>query len=61
MLIEVAPAHKIHNFRTKNEKCKLLNSTAIASDYTGRNPQEGTSDKSFLVRSLLDYKIWLKF
>ena len=50
MLIEVAPAHKIHNFRTKNEKCKLLNSTAIASDYAGRDPQGGTSDGSFFSK-----------
>ena len=41
--------------------CKLLNSTAIASGYAGRDPQGGTSDGSFLVSSLLDYKVWLKF
>ena len=52
---------QIQNFRTKNEKCKLLNSTAIASDYAGRDPQGGTSDGSFLVSSLLGYKVWLKF
>ena len=38
-----------------------LNTTAIASGYAGRDPQEGTSDGSFLVSSLLDYKVWLKF
>ena len=41
--------------------CKLLNSTAIASGYAGRDPQGGTSDGSFLISSLLGYKIWLKF
>ena len=28
--------------------CKLFNSTAIVSGYTGRDPQGGTSDGSFL-------------
>ena len=60
-MIELEPAHKIQNFRTKNEKYKLLNSTAIASGYAGRDPQGGTSDGSFLVSSLLGYKVWLKF
>ena len=41
--------------------CKLLNSTAIVSDYAGCDSQGGTSDGSFLVSSLLGYKIWLKF
>ena len=49
-LIEVEPAHKIQNFRTKNEKCKLLNSTTIASGYAGRDPQGGTSDGSFFSK-----------
>ena len=49
----------ISDFKIK--ECKLLNSTAIASGYAGRNPQGGTSDGSFLVSSLLGYKIWLKF
>ena len=39
----------------------MLNSTAIASGYAGRDPQGGTSDGSFLVNSLLGYKVWLKF
>jgi len=39
----------------------VLNSTAIASGYAGRDPQGGTSDGSFLVSSLLCYKEWLKF
>ena len=52
---------KIQNFRIKNEKCKLLNSTAIESGYAGRDPQRGTSDGSFLLSSLSGYNIWLKF
>ena len=50
-LIEVLSAHKIQNFRTKNEKCKLLNSTAITRGYAGRDLQEGTSDGSFFSKS----------
>ena len=50
-LIEVKPAQKIQNFRTKNEKCKLLNSTTIASGYAGCDPQKGTSDGSFFSKS----------
>ena len=32
----------------KNKKCKVLNATAIASGYVGRDPQVRTSDGSFL-------------
>ena len=39
----------------------MLNSTAIASGYAGRDPQGETSDGSFLVCLLLRYKVWLKF
>jgi len=39
----------------------VLNSTAIASGYAGRDPQGGTSDGSVLVSSLLGYKVWLMF
>jgi len=38
-MIESKPADKIQNFRTKNEKYKLFNSTTIASGYVGRDPQ----------------------
>ena len=31
-------------------KCKVLNTTAITSDYVGRDPQGGTSDGSFLSK-----------
>ena len=34
----------------KNKECKVLNATAIASDYTGRDPQGGTSDGSFFSK-----------
>ena len=55
-LIEVLPAHKNTEFQNfKNRMCKVLNSTAIASGYEGRDPQGGTSDGSFLVSSLLSY------
>jgi len=40
---------------------QVLNTTAIVSDYAGRDLQGGTSDGSFLVSSLLSYKKWLKF
>ena len=46
-VIEVEPAHKIQNFRTKNEKCKLPNSTTIASGYASRDPQGGTRMEAF--------------
>ena len=49
-LIEVEPAHKIQNFKSKNRMCKVLNSTAIASGYAGRDPQGGTSDRSFFSK-----------
>ena len=42
------------------QQCKVLNSTAIASGYAGRDPQGGTSDGIFLVSFLLRYKGWLK-
>jgi len=32
----------------KIKTCKVLNATAIASGYAGRDPQGGTSDGSFL-------------
>jgi len=40
---------------------QVLNTTAIASGYVGRDSQGGTSDGSFLVSSLLGYNVWLKF
>jgi len=39
---------------------QILNTTAIASGYTGRDPHGGTSDRYFLVSSLLHYIEWLK-
>ena len=39
---------------------QVLNNTAIASGYVGRDPQGGTSDGSFLASSLLGYIQWLK-
>ena len=39
---------------------QVLNTTAIASGYAGRDPQGGTSDGGFLVSSLLCNKVWLK-
>ena len=35
----------------KNKECKVLNTTAIASGYTGHDPQGGTSDGSFFSMS----------
>ena len=37
--------YSISDFKIK--ECKLLNSTAIANGYAGRDPQGGTSDGSF--------------
>jgi len=39
---------------------QVLNSIAIASGYMARDPQGGSSDRSFLVSSLLCYNQWLK-
>jgi len=44
-----------------NECARLLNTTAIASGYEGRDPQGGTGEGTFLMSSLLGYKEWLKF
>ena len=60
-LIEVLPAQKYRISELLKQQCKVLNSTAIASGYAGRDPQGGTSDRSFLVSVLLRYKGWLKF
>jgi len=46
--IEVLPAQKIQNFRNKEQKCKILNFTAIASSYADRDPQGETCDGSVL-------------
>ena len=48
-LIEAKPAHKIQNFRSKNEDVQVLNSSAIASGYAGRDPQGGFCDRSVYV------------
>ena len=60
-MIEVLPAQKYRISELLKQQYKVLNSTAIASGYAGHDPQEGTSDGSFLVSSLLGYKVWLKF
>ena len=46
MLIELKPAQKYRILDFKIKDCKLLNSTAIASGYAGRDPQGGTNDRS---------------
>ena len=48
-MIEAKPAHKIKNFRSKNKDVQVLNSTAIASGYAGRNPQGGFAMEAFKV------------
>jgi len=40
---------------------QVLNTTAIASGYAGRDHKEGLAMEAFLVSSLLGYKEWLKF
>ena len=48
-VIEVKPARRKYKIlELKNKECKVLNTTAIASGYTGHDPQGGTSDESFL-------------
>ena len=48
-LIELKPAHKIQNFRSKNKDVQVLNSTAIASGYAGRDPQGGFAIEAFKI------------
>ena len=59
--LSLEPAHKIQNFRIKNEKCKLLNSIAIASAMRVVIHKEGLAMEAFLVSFLLRNKGWLKF
>ena len=49
-MIEVFLHTRIQNFRSKNKMCKVLNSTAIASGYAGRDQQGGTSDGSLFSK-----------
>ena len=52
MQIELEPAYRKYRIsELDNRYCKVLNATAIASGYVGRDPQGGTSDGSFLVSS----------
>jgi len=44
-VIEFRPAHR--KYRISEIECKVLNTTAIASGYAGRDPQEGTINGSF--------------
>jgi len=47
-LIEVnLHIEKYRILELKNRKYKVLNTTAIASGYVGRDPKGGTSDGSF--------------
>ena len=48
-LIEAKPAQKIRNFRSINKNMQVLNSSAIASGYAGRDPQGGFCDRSVYV------------
>ena len=48
-VIELEPAQKIRNFRTLNRDVQVLNSTAIASGYAGRDPQGGLAIEAFKV------------
>ena len=49
VLIEVQPAHKIKNLRSRMKMCKCSILTAIASGYAGRDPQGGLAIKAFKV------------
>jgi len=55
LVIELEPAQKYEISELKNRDVQVLNSTVIASGYASRDPQGGTSDKSFLVSPLLSY------
>ena len=46
-VIEALPTQKYRISDLKMKQYKMLNSTAIASGYAGRDPQGGTSDESF--------------
>ena len=48
-MIEVQPAHKIKNFRFKSKDVQVLNSSAIASGYAGRDPQGGFAIEAFTI------------
>ena len=54
--IPVHRKYRISEF--KNKKCKVLNTTSIASGFTGYDSQGGTSDESVL--QVLVYLKWLK-
>ena len=55
-MIEAKPAQKIRNFRTYNKNEQVLNSSAIASGYAGRDPQGGFCDRSVYVLYLNRYE-----
>ena len=57
-MIEAKPAQKIRNFRTYNKNVQVLNSSAIASGYAGRDPQGGFCDRS--VHSFIEIVIKTK-
>jgi len=48
ILIEFRPAQKNTEFQNLRIKYKVLNATAIASDYAGHDPQAGICDGSVL-------------
>ena len=55
-MIEFGPAHRKYRIsELKNKECKVLNTTAIASGYTGRDPYGGTNDGS--VFSKFSFKL----
>ena len=48
ILIELEPTHRKYRIsKLYNSSVQVLNATAIASGYAGRDPQGGTSDGSF--------------
>ena len=49
-VIEVLPAHKNIAFQNLENRVQVLNTTAVASGYAGRDPQGGTSDGSFFSK-----------
>ena len=45
--MKILPTHKNTEFQNLIITVQVLNATAIASHYAGRDPQGGTSDGSF--------------
>ena len=65
-MIEAKPAHKLQNIKFKKGDVQVLNSSAIASGYAGRDPQGGFAMEAlrFFIEIVKKIKrrvlLWLK-